>query len=66
MFSTILLLFYFCLAELIVNDPVFSKEDYPFLSSEEAYDRSMQKSVHYLKIREKHDFDLMDQIFALM
>ena len=57
---------YFCLAELIVNDPVFSKEDYPFLSPEEAYDRSMQKSAHYLKIREKHDFDLVDQIFALM
>ena len=56
----------YCLsiAELIVNDPIFSKEDFPFLSPEEAYERSVQKSTRYVRIRKKYDFDFFDEIFA--
>ena len=35
--------------QLVVNDPVFRLDDKYFLTREEAFDRAMQKSVHYVK-----------------
>ena len=35
--------------KLVCEDPVFSVEDKYFLSREEAFERAMQKSVHYIK-----------------
>ncbi len=35
--------------ELVCSDPVFNSEDKYFLNGEEAFDRAMEKSVHYIK-----------------
>ena len=35
--------------QLVVDDPVFRLDDKYFLTREEAFDRAMQKSVHYVK-----------------
>lgn len=46
-------LHYLCLVileKLILDDPVFSLEDYQFLSTEEAFSRSMKMSAHYVKM----------------
>ena len=42
--------------QLVVDDPVFRLDDKYFLTREEAFDRKMQKSVHYVKVTK----DLMD------
>jgi hypothetical protein len=35
--------------DLICEDPVFNLDDKFFLDREQAYDRAMEKSVHYIK-----------------
>jgi acyl-CoA oxidase len=36
--------------QIVIDDPVFRLDDKYFLTREEAFDRVMQKSVHYVKI----------------
>lgn len=35
--------------KLVCEDPVFNLEDKFFLNREQAFDRAMEKSVHYIK-----------------
>ena len=57
----LVLVFLFILEKLILDDPVFSLEDYQFLSTEEAFSRSMEKSAHYIKIlREMENIAKLD------
>ena len=35
--------------KLVCEDPIFSLEDKFFLDREQAFDRAMEKSVHYIK-----------------
>ena len=41
------------LVELVLNEPAFKKYDLYFLSTEEAFDRSMEKSVRYIQMRKQ-------------
>ena len=36
--------------KLVVEDPVFSNKDLYFLSTEEAFDDAMRKSVHFVQV----------------
>ena len=48
----------------VVEDPVFSTADTYFLSREEAFDRAMQKSVHYVKRKKELGLDRFEsQVF---
>ena len=40
----------FIAAELVLKDPAFKRDDRYFLSSEEAFDTSMRKSVKYIQL----------------
>lgn len=50
--------------KLVLNDPVFSQDDKHFLDREEAFDRSMEKSVHYVRMAKKLKLDRLEaQLF---
>ena len=34
---------------MVMDDPVFRQDDRYFLSTEEAFDNAMKKSIHYIK-----------------
>ena len=56
----LIILCYSCIQftdQKVVEDPVFSTADAYFLSREEAFDRAMQKSVHYVKIKKELGLD---------
>lgn len=38
-----------CADDLVCEDPIFNLDDKFFLDREQAYDRAMEKSVHYIK-----------------
>ena len=38
-------------AELAINEPVFKNDDRYFLSTEEAFERTMEKSARYIQMR---------------
>ena len=40
----------FVSAELVLKDPAFKRDDRYFLSSEEAFDTAMRKSVKYIDL----------------
>ena len=45
----------------MIDDPVFSLEDKYFLDREEAFDVSMKKSVHYVKLCKKINLDSIEK-----
>ena len=47
--------------QLVVDDPVFRLDDRYFLTTEEAFDRAMQKSVHYIKKARELKLDQLDK-----
>ena len=47
--------------QLVVNDPVFRLDDKYFLDGEEAFDRAMQKSVHYVKKAKELKLDPLEK-----
>lgn len=46
--------------QLVVDDPVFRLDDKYFLTGEEAFDRAMQKSVHYVKVTKDLKLDQLE------
>ena len=49
--------------KLVCEDPVFNLDDKYFLTREEAYDRAMEKSVHYIKKCRELDLDDLEKEF---
>lgn len=49
------------LVKLIRNDPVFRVDDKFFLSREEAFDRAMEKAVHYIKLSKELELDNLEK-----
>lgn len=47
--------------QLVLDDPVFRLDDKYFLSREEAFDRAMEKSVHYVKMCKKLELDQIEK-----
>ena len=47
--------------KLVTDDPVFSLKDKYFLTQEEAFDRAMEKSVHYVKMCKKLHLDQLEK-----
>ena len=47
--------------QLVVDDPVFRLDDKYFLTREEAFDRAMQKSVHYVKVTRDLKLDQLEK-----
>ena len=47
--------------KLMMDDPVFSLEDKYFLSREEAFDRAMEKSVHFVRLCKKLNLDALEK-----
>ena len=50
---------YICLlnpaVKLVCEDPVLDNSDKYFLTREEAFDRRMEKSMHYIQLCREHD-----------
>ena len=47
--------------QLVVDDPVFRLDDKYFLTREEAFDRAMQKSVHFVKKAKDFKLDQLEK-----
>ena len=47
--------------QLVVDDPVFRLDDKYFLTREEAFDRAMQKSVHYVQRCKELKLDTLEK-----
>lgn len=53
-----------CFAETLQSEhPVFNLEDKYFLDREEAFDRAMEKSIHYIKLSKELDLKSMEKNF---
>ena len=48
---------------MICEDPVFSLEDKYFLDREQAFDRAMEKSVHYIRKSKELDLQMLEKNF---
>ncbi len=46
--------------QIVLKEPVFKKEDAYFLSNDEAFDRTMQKSVRYIQIQKEQGLEETD------
>lgn len=49
--------------KLLCEDPVFNLDDKYFLNREEAFDRAMEKSIHYIKLSKELDLKLLEKSF---
>ena len=47
--------------EIVCSDPVFNSDDKYYLTTEEALDRAMEKSVHYIKVCKENNLDRLDK-----
>lgn len=47
--------------KIVCEDPVFNVADKYFWTREEAFDRSMEKSVHYIKLCKKLDLNRIEK-----
>ncbi len=47
--------------QLISDDPIFSLEDKYYLTTEEAFERAMEKSVHYVKLCKELNLDYVEK-----
>jgi len=47
--------------DLVCEDPVFSVDDKYFLSREEAFERAMEKSVHYIKMSKELNLQSLEK-----
>ena len=48
--DSMLFCFNFIPDNIVMSDPVFRQDDRYFLSTEEAFDRAMEKSVRYVRV----------------
>ncbi len=48
------------IVKLVLNEPVFKRDDLYFLSTEEAFDRSMEKSVRYIEMKKQYSINEPD------
>lgn len=49
--------------QLVINDPVFRQDNRYFLSTEEAFDNAMEKSVHYQSLMK--DLDRLERTIVV-
>ena len=48
-------IFFYSLAELVLKDPVFKRDDRYFLSTEEAFEKAMKKSVRFIQVLKENE-----------
>ena len=51
----------FFVDDIVCNDPIFNSEDKYYLTRDEALDRAMEKSIHYIQVCREKNLDKLEK-----